>query len=273
MTTEARATYEGKWRRLVNLVADRKGSIHDDEAARSLGFEAAFVPGSTVATAAMPALFHFFGERWMEGGWYVFKFVTPVYTSNDVRETGRLEDSGSIEVRLETSEGRLCCTGMAGLGYERPWDATQDGRQGAGLALPGVELGITYDEREFQVSAESSLALLDSAGDETPWYRDASAWGPPLVPPERLMNVALDLTRSRRLQIDGVRNPGMWAEHALALRKPLFIETPYVIREHVADKGRSGRTVFLTYEFSIHSLEGEELASGRHKVKWLAAAP
>jgi hypothetical protein len=272
MTGDTKVTHEGKWRRLVNLAADAKGSIHDDEAAQSLGFEGAFVPGSTVGTAAMPAVFHFFGERWLEGGWYVFKFVTPVYTSNDVREVVEQIDAENIQVKVETREGRLCSAGSAGLGYRLPWDPAHDGVHGGNEVFPDLSLGTEFEAQEVTVSVESARVIAASGGDETPWYEESSPWGAPIAPPERLMNLALQVTRGRRLPIVGVRNPGMWAEHALRIRQPIFLETPYLIREHVADKGRSGRTLFVTYEFSILSQAGEELAQGRHKIKWLAAS-
>jgi acyl dehydratase len=274
--------HAGPWRRLANLSADRKGSIHDDEAAQSLGFEGAFVPGSTVATAAMPGLAALLGSRWFEGGWYDFKFVTPVYTNNDIREEGGLAAEGRAELRVVTSDGRLCCSGQAGLGFERPWDESMDGRRGAELVLPGLEIGLRFDDVEMSIGPESNTpaadgttpawsrirAMLAAAGDTTPWYEAASPFGKPLVPPEALHNFALQITRGRRLPVSGVRNPGMWAEHALTVRQPLFQDEEYVMREWVADKGTSGRTVFLDYQFEVLS-EGQVLAIGRHKVKWL----
>jgi hypothetical protein len=69
--------------------------------------------------------------------------------------------------------------------------------------------------------------------------------------------------------MEGIREPGMWAQHDLAIEAPLFQDRAYTFREWVADKGRSGRTVFLTYEFEVH--EGaRRVARGRHKAKWLA---
>ncbi|HXH22270.1 MAG TPA: hypothetical protein VNN10_09580 [Dehalococcoidia bacterium] len=280
MTTATR--HVGPWRRLINLSADSKGSIHDDDAARSLGFEGAFVPGSTVGTAAMPGLVALLGARWFEGGWYDLKFVTPVYTSNDIREEAELTGDGSVGLRVVTAEGRLCCSGRAGLGFEVPWDRTLDGRRGAESALPEVELGARFDDVAMRLGPASSAPppggwtpdwsrirrMLEAAGDTTPWYEDSSPFGRPLIPPEALHNFALQVTRTRRLAVSGVRNPGMWAQHALALRAPLFQDEPYVMREAVADKGISGRTAFLDYEFEV--LQGDKVvAVGRHKVKWL----
>ncbi len=267
MTTAAK-THQGPWRRLANISADRKGSIHDDEPARALGFEGAFVPGSTVGTAAMPAVVDLLGRAWFEGGWCDFKFVTPVYTSNDVREEAEVTGEGRIDIRIVTSDGRLCCSGQAGLGFEAPWDRGQDGKHGAEAVLPGVEIGTRFDDAEMRVLPQRAANMIAAAGDTTPWYVVASPWGGPLAPPEALHNLALEATRTRRLEVTGVRNPGMWAEHWLALKRPVFQDQPYLFREFVADKGLSGRTVFVTYEYEVLDA-GEVVAVGRHRVKWL----
>jgi hypothetical protein len=274
--------HDGRWRRLINLSAESKGSIHDDEAAQALGFEGAFVPGSTVGTVAFQGIAAVLGPRWFEGGWYNLKFVTPVYTKNDVREEAEAGADGRVDVKVVTSEGRLCCSGQAGLGFEVPWDPAMNGKLGGDVALPGVELGMQYDAAEMRIvfKAEpdprgdapprwaSVSAMLNAASDTTGWFESESPFGRPLVAPESLHNFALRVTRGKRLSISGVRNPGMWAEHTLAIKQPLFLDEPYTMREFVADKGISGRTAFLAYEFEV--LSGDEvLAVGRHKVKWL----
>jgi hypothetical protein len=260
--------HQGGWRKLANISADRKGSIHDDEPARALGFEGALVPGSTVATAAMPSVVALLGQRWFEGGWCNFKFVTPVYTADDVREEAEATADGRIDIRVVTSDGRLCCSGQAGLGFEPPWDRAHDGRQGADLVLPGVEIGAAYHDAEMTVTPEWAANMLRAGGDSTPWYGTTSPWGRPLAPPETMHNLALQATRSRRLNVTGVKNPGMWAEHWLAVNRPIFQDQPYLFREHIADKGLSGRTAYVTYEYEVLDA-GEVVAVGRHRVKWL----
>ncbi|HEY7268500.1 MAG TPA: hypothetical protein VH951_01615, partial [Dehalococcoidia bacterium] len=209
--TATTTRHEGAWRKLVNISADRKGSIHDDEPARKLGFQGAFVPGSTVGTAAMPAIVALLGQRWFEGGWCNFKFVTPVYTSDDVREEADSHDDGRLDIRVVTSEGRLCCSGQAGLGFDVPWDASRDGTQGADRVLPGVDIGTRFDEADMTATAAWSANMLRAGGDTTPWYVTSSPWGRPVAPPETMHNLALQVTRSRSITLSGVRNPGMWA--------------------------------------------------------------
>ena len=112
---DTQAVYVGKWRELENLAAESAGSIHDDATAQVMGFESGFVPGSTVGSAGFPAIVDRYGQRWFEGGWFSFKFITPVYTNEEVREVG--EPSGradDITISILNREGRVASVGRAG---------------------------------------------------------------------------------------------------------------------------------------------------------------
>ena len=265
-------TFEGTYRRLVNTAAEQKGSIHDDEEARRMGFRGGFVPGSVVGQSAFPAIVDAFGQRWMEGGWYSLTFVSPVYIDDEVHEVGT-RSGDELALQVVDRAGRLCCNGRAGLGAKVPWDNADDYTHGAGGVLPGIERGFDYLPHEFTPERDLCLGTVNSAGDSTPWYRDSSPWGGPIVPLEYLQVVALHLMREERqprlARMTGTRGPGMWAQHDLAFEGPVFQDRTYTMTEKVADKGRSGRTIFLTYEFEL--FEGERrIARGRHKAKWLA---
>ena len=266
-------SFEGTFRRLVNSAADRKGSIHDDAEAQKLGFRGGFVPGSVVGTAALPPAWQAFGPKWFEGGWYSFTFVSPVYIDDEVREQATLAGN-ELAIQVVDRAGRLCCNGRAGLGSAIPWDARADGTHGAEGVLPGIEIGHRFNPLEFRLDPGLCRATVEAAGDQTAWFRDGSPWGEPLAPPEQLHVEALHLVsrpdQPRVPRVTGVRGPGMWAQHDLAIDRPLLPGRPYVITEWVADKGRSGRTIFLTYEFEVAG-EGRVFARGRHKAKWLAA--
>jgi hypothetical protein len=171
--------FETGFRRLENTSAAQEGSIHDDEPARKLGFKGAFVPGSVVGTSAMPAILAHFGSDWMEGGWYDFNFVSPVYTSDNVR-TVATPDGDNLMCRVETSDERLCCAGRAGLGYRAPWTqnfAAED-------VFPDAHVGETFDEREIDITFDAVEPMLVAGADNNaPWNE--------FVHPEHLMSVAL----------------------------------------------------------------------------------
>ena len=179
-----------------------------------------------------------------------------------------------ITLQVLDKAGRLCCNGRAGLGAKPPWDTGADGSHGGEGVLPGIEIGFEYLPHTFSPARDLCLGTVRSAGDETPWYADGSPWGGAIVPPEYLQVVALHLMREphqpRLAHLQGVHGPGMWAQHDLAISGPLFQDQPYKVHERVADKGRSGRTIFLTYEFEIFDGNARRVAHGRHKAKWLA---
>jgi hypothetical protein len=266
------SSFEGPFRRLVNTAAEQKGSIHDDAEARKLGFRGGFVPGSVVGQSAFPAIIDAFGQQWMQGGWYSLTFVSPVYIDDEVHEVA--ERSGD-EVALQVVDrgGRLCCNGRAGLGRKIPWDPAADLSHGAEGVLPGYEPGFAFIAHEFTPERDVCLGTVRSSGDPTPWYDSGSPWGGPIVPPEYLQVVALHLMREPhqpRLPAPlGTRGPGMWAQHDLVLEGPVFQGRSYTMNEKLADKGRSGRTIFVTYEFELFD-GARRIGHGRHKAKWLA---
>jgi hypothetical protein len=164
MTSQTVERYEGTWRRLANISAGRKGSIHDDDAARGMGFRGGFVPGSTVGQAAMPAIIARLGQQWMEGGWYSFKFVRPVYIDEEVREVGsELLADGTLPLQVEARDGRLCCDRAAGLGATLPWDSSEDGTHGADEVFPAMTIGDAFAPSELHVVAEEVAAMIAAA--------------------------------------------------------------------------------------------------------------
>lgn len=269
---QAERTYEGTWRRLKNLSIDREGTPHHPETAKAIGFRAPAVPGNTVSGAAMPAIVECFGADWLEGGWYSFKFVTPVHADEDVREVAEPapERDGVVNLRVETREDRLCCVGQAGAGGGPPWQPELDGTQ-AGDVFPHIELGRSLDEIEFTANESEGSRAVDASGDQTAWYGDSSPWGRPIVPPGRLMNEALEQVRAHVQMGEAVVSPLIWAEHAVHFEHPLFLDVPYRMAQQFVDKGRSERTGYVTQEFTVRDSAGVLFATGRHKLKWLMA--
>src|SRR5262245_30863820 len=265
--------YEGTWRRLVNRAANAEGSIHDDKTARSLGFEGGFVPGTTVGTAALTAVLAHYGWEWMNGGWYSFTFVSPVYVSEEVREVAQsLDGSGDIAVTVVNRDGRTCASGRAGLGTElgmgKAWDPAADGTSGPEV-LALMPVGTVYPPEETTCTAADVEDLLRSAGVEnSAWYQTASPLGPPVIMPEWIFGPALRIIRRPGVvQLgDEAKPPAMWAHHMLVVERPMLLDRPYTISETLVDKGRSGRTLFVTSEFEVRA------AIGRHRSKWFASS-
>ena len=202
MMTEHQYRYEGRRRVLLNLHPDGPGGPHDDNVARMLGFRRALVPGEAVAEAVMPAIVARFGTRFMEGGWLSLKMIAPTHVDEEVFEIGESVEGSPdlLDLRLETSEGRLTCVGRAGLGgidSGTPWCAEEDGTRDADIAHPGLTLGKEFPDLWFIHDKAEVAVCRDAGGDETPWFRGPSPWGGPVSPP--LVLIATQLHVNRRL--------------------------------------------------------------------------
>ncbi|MEE8422501.1 MAG: hypothetical protein V3S31_06965 [Dehalococcoidia bacterium] len=271
MTASETRLFEGRWRTLPNLAADLKDSIHDDDRARELGFRGGFVPGPTVAEAVTPAILGHFGQRWFEGGWYDLKFITPVYTDDEVQEVAEPFDDtpDTVAVKLLTRDGRLTCGGRAGLGTAVPWDPDQDGQRLGDIAFPHLTLGQSSEEVEFTIEPDDFARQLDAAGNDSPWFRESSPWGGPIASSIALMRQAQHLTG---LPLgDGVTPPGINADFQIVVERPVFVGRSHRVTARLANKGVSGRCWFRTVEFTIRDADGNHCATGRQNVKWFAA--
>jgi hypothetical protein len=268
----SRSNYTGEWRRLSNLSAETAGVVHNEAVARAMGFEAAVIPGNTVAQAAMPAVVDAFGIDWMRSGWYTFKFVAPVYAHDEVRESA--EKSGdNISITVETRDGRTCSVGKAGLGTRPPWEQLPSPNTDESV-LPTLAIGSACGERSVTMTRESVATALSAAGDSTPWYGESSPLGSPLVPPEQFVSLGLQITAdcglSPTVQLEGIRPPWMWTEHSAVVLQPPMLDQPYTMSQRIVDKGRSRKTVYLTLEFEVLDSAGVAAVVARHTVKWFA---
>lgn len=256
--------YRGRWKRLGNTSAASAGSIHDDNKAKELGFRSGFVPGSVVASAAIPLIFERFGADWMQGGWFSFSFASPVYTSDEVQACGE-DGEGGLDLFVQTRDSRLCCGGQAGLGFVQPW---RSGREPDAEVFPELDIGFTFPKVDIVITREDVVPMLDAAGDEGAWYRQDSPWGGPVAPPEQLLPIALQTMRGTRLPLPGKKGSGIWARHHISLREPLRYDQSYRFTQWLVDKGRSGRTLFVEYEFEV-ARGNDVIVLGGHRGKWL----
>lgn len=272
--------FEGTWRQLVNRAADSAGSIHDDSTARKLGFEGGFVPGTTVGTAALNAVLAHYGWDFLRGGWYSFTYVSPVYVNEEVREVAQPIDGASdINVLVVNREGRTCASGRAGLGTDlgagKAWDPAADGTSGVEV-LPLMPVGTVYPPEDVTPTTVECEDLLRSAGvSNIDWFMTESPEGGPVLFPEWIFGPALRIIRRPGVvQLgDEANPPPMWAQHMLRVERPMPYGRTYTITESLVDKGRSGRTVFVTSEFEVKDAEGLRYVHGRHRSKWLAVTP
>ncbi len=261
-------TYRGAWRVLPILGPNTQGTIHDDDEASRHGFRRAIVGGTGVAQAIMPALVELLGPGWIEGGWMSLKFVGPVYPDELVREVAEPADKADVfNVRVEYEDGRVAAAGRVGMGTVEPWRDAVIGDRDPDKVFHGLPIGYEFDDIRFSFLEENIRRTLDTAGDETPWFRGDSPWGGPVVPPLAAFNPATMPQRDLGLT-QPVHGAGMNAEFHLVTRRPMPRDLAYVLRMRLVDKGLGGRTWFWTSEFEITDEDGVSYVTCRQKCKW-----
>ncbi len=98
----------------VNSAAESKGSIHDDEKAREMGYAGGFVPGVTVLGYMTRLMNEAFGERWRSTGEFSGRLRQPTYAGVEVTVEGSVVEEPSaanggrvsVELRVLDTEGK-----------------------------------------------------------------------------------------------------------------------------------------------------------------------
>lgn len=272
----------GPWSHAPNLSADSAGSIHDEEQARSLGFRGALVGGSVLCAFMTPLLIERFGSIWYERGFFKTSFIAPVYETDTIRVV--LEelppgnaDEGLVSLYLEKESGERATAGYAGLAVSResaapPWQRPGEPEfapVGTDDPTPEERIGDGPPDRALTVTPAESATRRAAAGDQSPWYADASPWGGPVVPTFMYLLVNLG-NGGRRPAAANARgaSAGMNGTFQLLQTGPMFANEPYTLASALVEKGVSGRTAFRTAEFTIADSAGRRVALARQKARW-----
>ena len=96
-----------------NIATASENKIHDNEAARRLGFAGGLVVGVEVYAYMTHAMMSRFGKGWLDHGLAECRFLKPVYEGELVQVLARDED-GRLSVEA-TSKGELCAAGAASI--------------------------------------------------------------------------------------------------------------------------------------------------------------
>ncbi len=98
-----------------NTSSTSRGSIHDDEKAREMGYRGGLVPGVTVLAYMTRLLREEFGHDWSDGAAFHGLIRRPVYEGDLMTVEGEVGDpdaAGQVNLRLRVidPEGHVCAT-------------------------------------------------------------------------------------------------------------------------------------------------------------------
>lgn len=265
------------WLRSRNLSADAKGSIHDDERARSLGFKAALIGGSVHSAFVTKAAVECFGQAWYERGFMKQAYIAPLYETDEFRivmtPLPPLDcDEELRELAFETKAGLRTTAGFFGIlkaGADPivPWEREDAPERDSQVAQATPDERSTFTQA-VEVAESASRRML--SGDTSRWYTDQSPWGGAIVPSFMYMLIGSGSQRRERAS-DAGQQAGMNSVWQLVQSGPMLAGAPHTITRRTVEAGEGGRTSFRTNELTIATQDGRTVARARQKVRWFRA--
>lgn len=175
--------------RARNHSINTENKIHDDEVARSLGFEAGLVPGVTIFAYMTHPVVGTYGLEWFNCGTMSVRFERPVYDSDAVEVRAGEEEASGMLLSVITANGERAY-GRADLSRRPAEPADFDAhplatlpaaRPSAGALplAPGTVLGTVM----LGGDRSSEAVYRDEIGDDLPIYEAEQ-----LIHPARLLH-------------------------------------------------------------------------------------
>jgi acyl dehydratase len=275
------------WIRTRNLAADAAGSIHDDAEARRRGLPGGLVPGNVQLALVQRAAVDALGPDWYARGSLRFLWRRPLYEGDEVRvrvtETDLREgEARALAIALEKRDGAPAATARVALAESAgrlrpPWDDEPDPARTdpARDPLPEEPLGFRHAPRRIALEpAEIERALADL--DPSPWYRETSPFGAPILPVVAFLPFTGQGRRRRRAPEGGTRaerprtriRAGMNGALDLVMTGPLFVGERYDRQMVTVDKGFARRTAYRTLEIALAHVCGQRRWHARWRANW-----
>ena len=265
MTFQTSLILSGPLRQPRQMLADQEygghTSIHDDEMAEKLGFQAGPIEGPTHFSQFDPLLVQIWGPEWFERGCISSHFKNMVVEGEEVRAFVETPKQGQTSVRAwaEKADGTPVLEATASLGPDHGQTLLEARR--AKLTPPG-KLVILEDLHVGMKGAKDEHVRMDTdqhmgalypfsltqklaaITENSPWYADASAspWGRTIIPTEMVSVLAEYSNREAGFPTKGPA-VGLFADLEIRmLNGPLFVGEDYLLRREVAAIAESKRT-------------------------------
>jgi hypothetical protein len=266
----AEKTLTGELRSPRQMLADQEyaenTSIHNDETAERLGFQAGPIEGPTHFSQFVPLLTEIWGSTWFETGCLSSHFQNMCIEGDRVRAFAKFDSDKpfSAQIWAEKEDGTPVLTGTASIpdnSGQHP--QTELERRLARLTPPGplviledLSVGqrgaapepvvMDFDQNMGALYPFSLREKLEKITECSPWYDPATAtnspWGRAIIPIEMISVLA---EYSSRLAKWPTKGPaiGLFADLEIRLFDgPLFVGVPYVITREIVALSESRRT-------------------------------
>ena len=114
------------------------------------------------------------------------------------------------------------------------------------------------DAGEFVVTKDFNDAICGALEDDSPWYREGSVFGVPIVHPGTLAQAALLLMVDQQYGMEEKpEHATLHAQQDSIIYRPLKVDEKLRVRSRVADKYARRNKKWVVYEAEFRSPEGE----------------
>ena len=256
-------TLTGPLRSPAQLLAEQEvdghASIHDGDAATSLGLAGAPIEGPTHFSQFDPLGFARWGQAWFERGCISSHFRTMVVEGEQVQASMTTTSPTSARIEAHKADGTPVLVGTASVGPDHPGTALEarlaaQGDPGELFVIDRLQVGMRrddgdvvsmgFDERNGGAYPFSLADKLATITEPHPWYTPAggpsSPWGRAIVPIEMISVLANKTGRGWP-----VRSPAFGLFLDLEIRllgSPVFVDRRYTIGREIVGLGQSRRT-------------------------------
>jgi hypothetical protein len=243
---------------LAEQEVDGHASVHDAEAAASMGLAGAPIEGPTHFSQFDPLAALLWGAAWFERGCISSHFRTMVVEGEQVQASMTTVDERSTRIEAHKEDGTPVLTGSASIGPDHPETALEarlaaQGDPGELFVIDQLEVGmrrddgiasITYDQRNGPGYPFSLAEKVARITEPHPWYTPDggkdSPWGRAIVPIEMISVLANKSGRGFP-----VRAPvlGLFLDLEIRLvNGPVFVGQEYTVSREIMGVGQSRRT-------------------------------
>jgi hypothetical protein len=255
-------TITGPLRSPAQMLADQEvdghASVHDGEAAASLGLIGAPIEAPTHFSQVDPLAFTLWGQEWFERGCISSHFRTMVVEGEQVQAS--LTTAGARAARIEAhkADGTPVLVGTASVGPDHP-ETELEARRGAqgdpgdlfvvdqlevGMRREGDVVTMGHDEHNGPAYPFTLAEKLATITEPHPWYTPeggpSSPWGRAIVPMEMISVLANKSGKGWP-----VRSPALGLFLDLQVRLvdgPVFVDQEYALEREVVGLSQSRRT-------------------------------
>lgn len=249
----------GGWRRPVNIAANVRASIHDDETAQKLGMRGGTVAGSIHLEQFPPVLLKAFGPPWFECGSLSVYYTYATRDREEVRAVVGIPPEGAkdaqVEAWMETTDGHTVCKGTASVG--RPKQPTslralesENAGEGELRILSGLKAGDRFPSRDAVITPEEVSERLKVITEPLEWYEGNSPWGGAIATPTLMFNA---MRVDFHLPIQAVSFQG--ATELRNVTGPVKVGVPYRAGGEVICAGATPKTEYFWFDAYLEERE------------------